>query len=110
MRLRVKNGQLSVEQSTEERVILYLDSLKSLPESEYDESGYRRTANGISAAIRISYPTLTKLLNDMCRDGVLELYSYKYRTDARQGNVYANVYILTPDGQKLAQEIRRRLV
>lgn len=109
MRLRVHQGQLSVEQSPEERVVLHLDHLKQLPETMFDESGYKRTANGISAALSIPYPTMAKLLCTMRDDGILELHSMKYRTDARQGNVYALVYVLTPDGQLLAEEIRGRL-
>ncbi|OPX65699.1 MAG: hypothetical protein A4E30_00280 [Methanomassiliicoccales archaeon PtaB.Bin215] len=109
MRLRVKNGHLTIEQSPEERVILHLDAVRDTPNTMYDQSGYKRTANGIAAATGIPYPSMAKLLCTMRDDGTVELHSLKYRTDQRQGNVYALVYLLTPDGQKLAYEIRERL-
>lgn len=109
MRLRVKMGQLSIDQSREERVVLHLGSLHDLPESKYDPNGYKRTANGISAATGIAYTTVAPLLKQMMQEGILELHDVQYRTDAGQGHVYAYVYVLTPDGRALYDEIRRRL-
>lgn len=110
MRLRVKAGRLSIDQSPEERVVLHLSGLNELPETAYDPNGYKRTATGISAAIGIPYPTLAPLLKRMQHDGIIELHDVQYRTDARQGHVYAYVYVLTADGRMLAEEIRRRVV
>lgn len=109
MRLRVKAGWLSIDQSPEEKVVMHLGGLHELPETVYDEIGYQRTAAGISAATKIPYPTLANLLKAMRHDGVIELHDVQYRTDARQGCVYAYVYVLTTDGRQLYEEIRRRL-
>lgn len=110
MRLRVRHGHLTIEQSPEERVIMHLDGVKDIPTNTYAQSGYQRTANGIAAATGIPYPSMAKLLATMRDDGTVELHSLKYRTDQRQGNVYALVYLLTPDGQKLAREIKERVI
>lgn len=109
MRLRVQAGRLTIDQSREERVVLHLSGLKELPDTVYDEIGYKRTANGISAATGIAYTTLAPLLKRMTKEGILELHDVQYRTDAGQGHVYAYVYVLSLDGRILAEEIRRRL-
>lgn len=106
MILRIQHKELTIDLDLRERIILYLAQDLPLPESKYDVKALPRTILHMALALKIDRSSLYDLVGSMVEEGAVTYHPLGLRLKARGS--YANVLVLTPEGQLLADAIRRQ--
>ena len=110
MMLGITKGELRIDLDLRERIVIHLAGAPRPPSGRYDPQGLPRTVSYMLRLFGISRNSITYALDALedehlvMKEGLLNL---------REGSSMsrgANVYVLTADGELLAEAIRRRAV
>ncbi|NLT36789.1 MAG: hypothetical protein GXX95_01325 [Methanomassiliicoccus sp.] len=108
MILRAQHREVTIELDDRERIILYLAQDLPLPESKYDVKALPRTVARMVEALHITRTVLYALLESMMEELIIAHHPIALKTKTVGG--YSNVYVLTPEGNLLAEALRRRAI
>lgn len=108
MILRIQHKELTIDLDLRERIILHLAQDIPLPKNTYDPEALPRTTMWMMKHFDATFASIYRLMRSMVDEGVLTIHNTHLHTNAQGPNTY--VYVLTPEGQLLADAIKRRAV
>lgn len=106
MILRIQHKELTIDLDMRERIILHLAQDLPLPRTPYDVDALPRTVAHLAKALGVKRSTAYDQVEEMMAEKVVTLHPLALSTHEK--GAYSNVYMLTPEGELLAEAIRRR--
>lgn len=108
MILRIQHKEIMIELDMRERIILHLAQDLPLPKTRFDAEALPRTIAYMARAFKVQKSTVNQHVLAMLSEDLLHVHSVPLQTRGR--GAYSYVYVLTPEGQLLAEAIKRRAV